>query len=73
MLLLHHSGQENVQRDSALETKYERCFPDWLVAATGRSLCVNFDYLNVTTSKTHAYFPLSGPFELEVKIAGADR
>lgn len=73
MLLLHHSGEKNVERNSALETKYERCFPDWLVAATGRSLCVNFVYPNVKTSRTHAYFPLSGPFELKVKTHGTDK
>ena len=72
MMIDHHSGSEKVQRDPALEKNYQRCFPDWLVAATGRSLCANFVYPDVKTSTTHAYFPLSGPFELNMVLEGAD-
>ena len=72
MFILHNSDEVTVKGDPTVEKTYTRCLPDWLVMATGRSLCVNFVYPDVKTSKTHAYFPLSGPSDLKLVLQRAD-
>jgi hypothetical protein len=70
---LHHNGDlELVESDPVYRTSYQRCTPHVLSLVLGRKNCVTLMYQNTSLSQTHAYFPLNGPFRLDVEAAGDD-
>ncbi|KAL5017048.1 hypothetical protein ScPMuIL_006637, partial [Solemya velum] len=68
----HHQSMELVQSDSRYEVQLEDCWPSLFTIMTGRNLCIKRIYPNVTESDSHAYFPLSGPFEFGVHLKRED-
>ncbi|KAH3693230.1 hypothetical protein DPMN_192633, partial [Dreissena polymorpha] len=74
MYLLHHSGSQILFNDPNVETTDWYCMPEdtQMTNIIGRSFCAKFTHANVTGSSQHAYFPLSGPFDLSVKMTQRD-
>ncbi|XP_053394072.1 uncharacterized protein LOC123525854 [Mercenaria mercenaria] len=73
MQLNHYSGIETVSEDPTVSSAYRRCnVEQWISMITRKKMCLDFVYPNVTTSKSHAYFPLSGPFDLDITIEDLD-
>jgi hypothetical protein len=69
MQLHHYSGVEEVGIDNSVQTTYKVCNSDqWISMIARKKMCLEFVYPDVATSKTHAYFPLSGPFDLDATI-----
>ena len=74
MFLLHNHGDEELLNPTSLETSETRCLLEGkFTLLAGRSICATVTYANVSQSKSHAYFPLSGPFNLSTKMARFDR
>lgn len=40
---------------------------------SGNRVCMEFDYPDVADSTTHPYFPLSGPFSVDIDLSRADK
>jgi hypothetical protein len=66
LLLIHGPGNdvEEIPYLPGYRKKFEQCY-DWSLL-TEQQVCVIAEYPNVTTSTTHAYFPLSGPFSAAI-------
>ncbi|XP_052777595.1 uncharacterized protein LOC128214920 [Mya arenaria] len=73
MFLLHHSGHEELSREAAFEKTYTRCLDSKKSLLLGRSFCVVAKYPDVKASDNHAYFPLSGPFDMAVTMEVVDK
>lgn len=73
MFLIHNTGIEQLENDNSVESTYTRCMADKPSMLLGRSLCVSMVYANVSQSRRHAYFPLSGPFDLSLKMSKVDQ
>ncbi|XP_061191547.1 uncharacterized protein LOC133199693 [Saccostrea echinata] len=66
-LLLMHGDDKDVEEIPFLPAyhgKFEQCY-NWSLF-TEQQVCLIAEYPNVTASKSHAYFPLSGPFSASV-------
>jgi hypothetical protein len=72
MLLLYHTGLDLLPSDPNVQTTYQSCASPQFAMMFGRQFCINMVYANVTNSRTHAYFPLSGPFDLQVTMERVD-
>lgn len=62
-MVLMHGDEKDVEEVPFLPNyyaKFERCYA-WS-PLTDQEVCLRAEYPNVTTSTSHAYFPLSGPF-----------
>lgn len=44
-----------------------------MMLMTGNTVCARVTYPDVKNSKTHAYFPLSGPVNADVIVSRTDR
>jgi len=51
----------------------KKCTGPIMVLITGNTACMEMSYPDVTESKTHAYFPLSGPFTVDIDVSRADK
>lgn len=61
-MVLMHGDEIDIEEVPFLPNyhgKFERCYA-WS-PLTDQEVCVSADYPNVTSSTSHAYFPLSGP------------
>ena len=66
-MLLIHGGDTLAEEVSFIPNyhgNFEECYA-WSLL-TKQKVCVTAEYPNVTSSTTHAYFPLSGPFSATV-------
>lgn len=64
LVLIHGKDVEEIPFLPDYHKKFEHCY-DWSLL-TEQQVCVIAEYPNVTTSTTHAYFPLSGPFSAAI-------
>ncbi|XP_056017955.1 uncharacterized protein LOC125660671 isoform X3 [Ostrea edulis] len=63
LVLIHGKDVEEIPFLPDYHKKFEHCY-DWSLLT--EQVCVIAEYPNVTTSTTHAFFPLSGPFSAAI-------
>lgn len=73
MYHVHNDETLEILGDPDYQTAIRKCYTKIPYLLIGDQLCGNVLYPNVSTSTRHAYFPLSGPFSMDVYLQKADR
>ncbi|XP_071139498.1 uncharacterized protein [Mytilus edulis] len=72
---LHHLYDDwtEIPADPKVQTTMKKCSGALLMLLSGNRVCMQFDYPDVADSTTHPYFPLSGPFSVDIDVSRADK
>ncbi|XP_076076216.1 uncharacterized protein LOC143047139 isoform X2 [Mytilus galloprovincialis] len=72
---LHHLYDDwtEIPADPKVQRTMKKCSGALLMLLSGNRVCMEFDYPDVADSTTHPYFPLSGPFSVDIDVSRADK
>ncbi|XP_063416105.1 uncharacterized protein LOC134697718 [Mytilus trossulus] len=72
---LHHLFDDwtEIPADPKVQTTMKKCSGALFMLLSGNRFCMEFDYPDVADSTKHPYFPLSGPFSVDIDLSRADK
>lgn len=72
LYLLHKSGEETISGDPTVEKTVQNCDRRFVYNLFRNDVCFTAVYPDTSDSDTHAYFPMSGPFDFSLDMRRVD-